>query len=88
MSGVQPDRRKILRIEARNSATPIEKKPEWIRVRARLGPEYLAMANSVRHQGSHTMRQEADCPSIFEYREDREAPLLVGTTRTSVGAHQ
>ncbi|MSZ87195.1 MAG: lipoyl synthase, partial [Actinobacteria bacterium] len=29
-----PEGRKLLRIEARNSETPIERKPEWIRTRA------------------------------------------------------
>lgn len=31
----RPEGRRMLRVEARNAATPIEKKPEWIRTRAR-----------------------------------------------------
>lgn len=78
MTGAGPEGRKLLRIEARNSATPIEKKPEWIRVRARQGPEYRAVANLVTDQGLHTVCQEAGCPNIFECWEDREATFLIG----------
>ena len=31
---IAPNGRKLLRIEARNAQTPIEKKPEWIKTRA------------------------------------------------------
>jgi lipoic acid synthetase len=34
-----PEGRKMLRLEARNAQTPIERKPEWIKTRARMGPE-------------------------------------------------
>ena len=34
-----PDGRKLLRLEVRNSETPIERKPSWIRTRARTGPQ-------------------------------------------------
>ena len=34
-----PDGRKLLRIEARNAQTPIERKPPWIKVKAKLGPQ-------------------------------------------------
>lgn len=78
MTGAHPDGRKLLRIEARNAATPIEKKPEWIRTRARMGPEYQAVADLVQREGLHTVCQEAGCPNIFECWEDREATFLIG----------
>ena len=31
---IDPNGRKLLRIEARNAQTPIERKPEWIKTRA------------------------------------------------------
>ena len=37
---ISPDGRKLLRVEARNASVPIERKPEWIKTRARMGPEY------------------------------------------------
>jgi lipoic acid synthetase len=67
-----------LRIEARNAAVPIEKKPEWIKTRAKMGPEYQALQNLVKTEGLHTVCQEAGCPNIFECWEDREATFLIG----------
>ena len=75
---VAPDGRKLLRIEARNSAVPIEKKPEWIKTRAQMGPEYTALRSLVSREGLHTVCQEAACPNIFECWEDREATFLIG----------
>ena len=75
---VNPDGRKLLRIEARNSAVPIERKPEWIRARVRTGPEYTQIRSLVKSEGLHTVCQEAGCPNIFECWEDREATFLIG----------
>ncbi len=73
-----PGERKLLRLEVRNSQTPIERKPEWIRTKARLGPEYQALQQLVRSEDLHTVCQEAGCPNIFECWEDREATFLIG----------
>jgi lipoic acid synthetase len=70
--------KKLLRIEARNSAVPIERKPEWIRTTAKMGPEYLAMQSLVKSENLHTVCQEAGCPNIYECWEDREATFLIG----------
>lgn len=74
----EPEGRKLLRIEARNAETPIEKKPEWIKTRARLGPEYQEVRNLVASEKLHTVCQEAGCPNVFECWEDREATFLIG----------
>jgi lipoic acid synthetase len=68
----------MLRVEARNSATPIERKPSWIRTTAKMGPEYTALQSLVKSGGLHTVCQEAGCPNIFECWEDREATFLIG----------
>ena len=68
----------MLRIEARNSQVPIERKPEWIKTRLRTGPEYTALKELDRRQGLHTVCEEAGCPNIFECWEDREATFLIG----------
>lgn len=68
----------MLRVEARNAATPIERKPEWIRTRATTGPEYSELKGLVRREGLHTVCEEAGCPNIFECWEDREATFLIG----------
>jgi lipoyl synthase len=73
-----PDGRRLLRIEARNAQTPIERKPEWIKTRARMGPEYTELQALVKREGLHTVCQEAGCPNIYECWEDREATFLIG----------
>ncbi|MFC5908072.1 lipoyl synthase [Streptacidiphilus monticola] len=75
---VAPDGRKLLRLEVRNSETPIERKPEWIKTRAKMGPEYTSLQSLVKREGLHTVCQEAGCPNIFECWEDREATFLIG----------
>jgi len=73
-----PGERRLLRIEARNSLTPIERKPPWIKTRLRTGPQYTALKQLVRSEGLHTVCEEAGCPNIFECWEDREATFLIG----------
>ena len=76
-----PEGRKLLRIEARNAETPIERKPEWIKTRAKMGPEYTQLRSLVVSEGLHTVCQEVACPNIFECWEDREATFLIGGDR-------
>ena len=73
-----PAGRRLLRIEARNSEIPIERKPPWIKTRLRTGPEYTELKELVRREGLHTVCEEAGCPNIFECWEDREATFLIG----------
>jgi len=73
-----PEGRRLLRVEARNAATPIEKKPEWIKTRATMGPEYTELKGLVRSEKLNTVCEEAGCPNIFECWEDREATFLIG----------
>jgi lipoic acid synthetase len=68
----------MLRLEARNSAVPIERKPPWIKTRLRTGPAYTELKALVRGEGLHTVCEEAGCPNIFECWEDREATFLIG----------
>ena len=77
-AGTSPEGRRLLRIEARNTQTPIERKPEWIRTRLKTGPEYLQISELVKREGLHTVCQEAGCPNIYECWEDREATFLIG----------
>jgi lipoic acid synthetase len=67
-----------LRLEARNAETPIERKPPWIKTRARMGPEFTELHALVKREGLHTVCQEAGCPNIYECWEDREATFLIG----------
>jgi lipoic acid synthetase len=73
-----PEGRKLLRLEVRNAAVPIEKKPDWIKTKLRTGPEYQKLQSLVKTEGLHTVCQEAGCPNIYECWEDREATFLIG----------
>jgi lipoic acid synthetase len=75
---VTPEGRKLLRLEVRNAETPIERKPPWIKTRAKMGSEYKELKALVRREGLHTVCEEAGCPNIFECWEDREATFLIG----------
>ncbi|KAB1643639.1 lipoyl synthase [Gulosibacter chungangensis] len=78
MSVPAPEGRKLLRIEAKNMQTPIEKKPDWIRTRATVGKEYQDVRRLARQSELHTVCEEAGCPNIYECWEDREATFLIG----------
>ena len=75
---VEPDGRRMLRLEVRNSQTPIERKPAWIKTRLRTGPEFKQLKSLVKSEGLHTVCEEAGCPNIYECWEDREATFLIG----------
>lgn len=77
-TSIRPDGRPLLRLEVRNSATPVERKPPWMRVPLRTGPEYRNVAALVDQHKLNTVCQEAGCPNIFECWEDREATFLIG----------
>lgn len=76
--GVDPEGRRLLRIEARNAEVPVERKPAWIRTALKTGPEYTQIRDLVAREGLHTVCQEAGCPNIYECWEDREATFLIG----------
>jgi len=81
VTAVVPDGRRLLRLEVRNAETPIERKPPWIKVSARMGPAYTELRGLVSREGLHTVCQEAGCPNIYECWEDREATFLIGGDR-------
>ena len=73
-----PEGRKLLRVEVRNSQSPIEAKPEWIRTTARAGENYQDMRSLSHAKGLHTVCAKAGCPNIYECWQDREATFLLG----------
>ena len=73
-----PEGRRLLRIEQRNSATPVERKPAWIKAKVNIGPEYVGLKKLVKSEGLNTVCEEAGCPNIFECWEDKEATFLIG----------
>ncbi|MEN0133975.1 MAG: lipoyl synthase [Rhodococcus sp. (in: high G+C Gram-positive bacteria)] len=77
-SATPPADRRLLRLEVRNTKTPVERKPSWMKVQMRTGPEYRDLAALVERENLNTVCQEAGCPNIFECWEDREATFLIG----------
>lgn len=81
MTETAPGGRRLLRVEAVNAETPIERKPPWIRTRAVIGTEFTDLHELVKREGLHTVCEEAGCPNIYECWEDREATFLIGGDR-------
>ena len=59
------------------TARPAGRRPEWLRVKARTGPNYTELKQLMRSQSLHTVCEEAGCPNIYECWEDREATFLI-----------
>jgi lipoyl synthase len=66
-----------IRLHRRPSQVPIEKKPDWLKVRATLGPNYRDLKALTAGLGLHTICEEAHCPNIYECWENRTATFLI-----------
>jgi len=53
------------------------RRPAWLRVKARTGPNYTELKGLMRGLELNTVCEEAGCPNIYECWEDREATFLV-----------
>jgi lipoyl synthase len=58
-----------------------QRKPEWLRAPARLGPEYRALRHVVEDLSLVTVCQEAGCPNIFECWADGTATFMINGDR-------
>ena len=58
-----------------------ERKPEWLRVPARMGPEFHALRRTVRSLDLVTVCEEAGCPNIFECWADGTATFMINGER-------
>ncbi|MCZ7529157.1 MAG: lipoyl synthase [Acidimicrobiia bacterium] len=52
-------------------------RPEWMKVRVRLGSEYRSLKSTMRDLDLHTVCEEAGCPNIYECWEDGTATFMV-----------
>jgi len=66
-----------LRLHARPGSVPIEKKPDWLKVRATQGPNYRDLKILKEGLSLHTICEEARCPNIYECWENRTATFLI-----------
>jgi len=72
------DRRALRHPEkARNADSPVQRKPDWIRVRAPVSPGYAETRAIVREHGLHTVCEEAACPNIGECWSERHATMMI-----------
>jgi lipoic acid synthetase len=53
------------------------RRPEWMKVRADLGPEYRRLKRLVHDQELHTVCEEAGCPNIYECWSQRTATFMI-----------
>jgi lipoic acid synthetase len=58
-----------------------ERKPEWLRVKARMGEEYRALRRTVRQLHLVTVCEEAGCPNIYECWADGTATFMINGDR-------
>src|ERR1700752_1243611 len=63
--------------KAHRPDTPIQRKPEWIRVKAPVGAGYVQTRDIVRAHGLHTVCEEAGCPNIGECWAKRHATFMI-----------
>ncbi|HEY7399577.1 MAG TPA: lipoyl synthase [Actinomycetota bacterium] len=62
---------------AETKALTGERKPPWLKVRLRNGPNAAELRSILRGRSLHTVCEEAMCPNIHECWEDREATFLI-----------
>ncbi|MBM3673737.1 MAG: lipoyl synthase [Actinobacteria bacterium] len=53
------------------------RRPEWMKVRADLGPGYRRLKRLVRDEALHTVCEEAGCPNIFECWSQGTATFMI-----------
>ncbi len=59
------------------AAYPPGRRPPWLKVTMRTGPNFAELKGIMRGGGLHTVCEEAACPNIYECWEEREATFLI-----------
>jgi lipoic acid synthetase len=63
--------------KARRPDTPIPRKPDWLRVKAPVSPEYQATRRLMREFALNTVCEEAACPNIGECWKQKHATVMI-----------
>ena len=63
--------------KAHRPDNPIQRKPDWIRVKAPGSPEYRETQSIVKENGLVTVCEEAGCPNIGECWSKRHATMMI-----------
>jgi lipoic acid synthetase len=65
-----------------STALPLaERKPEWLRVKADMGPEFRSLKKTMRSNELVTVCEEAGCPNIFDCWNDGTATFMINGER-------
>jgi lipoyl synthase len=64
-------------VDASASVAVRERKPEWMRVKADMGPQYRQLKETMRSLDLVTVCEEAGCPNIFDCWNDGTATFMV-----------
>jgi lipoyl synthase len=63
--------------KARRPDSPIRRKPDWLRVKAPVSPEYQATRRLMRELQLNTVCEEAACPNIGECWRQKHATVMI-----------
>src|SRR5690242_13809465 len=63
--------------KAHRPDSPVQKKPDWIRVKAPVSEGYFATQKIMRDNGLHTVCEEAGCPNIGECWSKKHATFMI-----------
>ncbi len=63
--------------KAHRTDNPVQRKPDWIRVKAPGSPGYAMTRDIVRNNRLHTVCEEASCPNIGECWEKKHATFMI-----------
>ena len=63
--------------KAHRPDTPIPRKPDWLRVKAPVSPEYQATRRLIREFALNTVCEEAACPNIGECWKQKHATVMI-----------
>ncbi len=64
-------------LNAEHFLTISSRKPEWLRAKANMGPEYRGVKRTMRKFSLSTVCEEAGCPNIFECWADGTATFMI-----------
>jgi lipoic acid synthetase len=68
-------------VDAGNSVPIAARKPEWLRVKAQMGPGFRGLKRTMRSLELVTVCEEAGCPNIFECWADGTATFMINGDR-------
>jgi lipoic acid synthetase len=68
-------------VDPGSGLAPSQRKPEWLRVKARMGAEYRSLRHTMRDLSLVTVCEEAGCPNIYECWADGTATFMINGDR-------